>query len=313
MDGEARPLSAAALRASRGVALRAECGNDEAFVFTLFVEARAPGFANIPLEPAQRDALLRQQFTLQTTQYRRSFPAASFSIVEWGAASIGRLYVDRSAPSMHVIDVALLRAWQGRGIGSRLLGELLEEARVAGHALGAGWSASATPGVTWSNPSSTPIEDVETAANTIATAIGNEANTGVMGRGLWRYVKQHPDVVDRIKYSAGPNSPAVVTLMAVAALFGLEKLLVGTAVQDSGVEGGTSSQGYVWGNHLLVAHVTPRASLLRPSAGYLLNYKTRRVERFREEQEHQYVITTSQSWDVIQPATDAGYLIKSAA
>mgnify|MGYP000849704871 FL=1 len=135
MDGEARPLSAAALRASRGVALRAECGNDEAFVFTLFVEARAPGFANIPLEPAQRDALLRQQFTLQTTQYRRSFPAASFSIVEWGAASIGRLYVDRLAPSMHVIDVALLRAWQGRGIGSRLLGELQEEARVAGRAV----------------------------------------------------------------------------------------------------------------------------------------------------------------------------------
>ncbi len=190
---------------------------------------------------------------------------------------------------------------------------LEQEASVAGYAFGAGWSASATPGVTWSNPSSTPIEDVETAANTIATAIGNEANTGVMGRGLWRYVKQHPDIVDRIKYSAGPNSPAVVTLMAVAALFGLDKLLVGTAVQDSGAEGGTSSQAYVWGNHLLVAHVTPRPSLLRPSAGYLLNYKTRRVERFREEQEHQYVISTSQSWDVIQPAADAAYLIKSAA
>jgi hypothetical protein len=190
---------------------------------------------------------------------------------------------------------------------------LEQEYSVASKAFGAGWSASATPSVLWSNPTSTPIEDTETAVNTIAGAIGNEPNTGVMGRGLWRYVKQHPDIVDRIKYSAGPNSPAVVTINAVAALFSLDKLLIGTAVQETGAEGATSSMSYIWGNHMLVAYVVPRASLLQPSAGYLLAYKTRRVERFREEQEHQYVITTSQSWDVIQPAADAAYLVKSAA
>lgn len=190
---------------------------------------------------------------------------------------------------------------------------LQQESSVAGDAFGTGWSASATPSVLWSNPTSTPIEDVETAENTVATAIGNEANVGVMGRGLWRYVKQHPDIVDRIKYSAGPNSPAVVTLNAVAALFNLEKLLVGTAVQESAIEGQTSNQGFIWGNHMLLAYVTARPSLLQPSAGYLLTYKQRRVERFREDQEHQYVVTTSQSWDTITPATDAGYLIKSAA
>ena len=190
---------------------------------------------------------------------------------------------------------------------------LEQECQVASTAFSAGWSSSATPSVVWSNPTSTPIEDVETAENTIATAIGNEPNVGVMGRGLWRYVKQHPDIVDRIKYSAGPNSPAVVTLQAVAALFNLDKVLVGTAVAESGAEGATSSMGYIWGNHMLVAYVTPRPSLLQPSAGYLLTYKTRRVERFREDQEHQYVITTSQSWTTITPATDAAYYIKSAA
>lgn len=112
--------------------MRSECGDDHAFVFSLFAETRAPGFAHLPLEPAQRDALLRQQFSLQTAQYRHSFPAASFSIVEWDAESIGRLYVDRAQPCIHVIDVALLRAWQGQGIGSRLLAELLAEASAAG-------------------------------------------------------------------------------------------------------------------------------------------------------------------------------------
>lgn len=126
------PQPAAGLSASGGPRLRTECELDHAFVFGLFAETRAPGFAHLPLEPAQRDALLRQQFSLQTAQYRHRFPAASFSIVEWDAAPIGRLYVDRSQSCVHVIDVVLLQAWRGHGIGSRLLGELLAEASAAG-------------------------------------------------------------------------------------------------------------------------------------------------------------------------------------
>lgn len=135
MGGEASRAPATTPRAGPEVALRAECRNDEAFVFRLFVEARAPGFSHMPLEPAQRDALLRQQFKLQTTQYRHRFPSASFSIVEWCGASIGRFYVERAAPCMHVIDVALLPAWQRRGIGSRLLDGLLAEARATARAV----------------------------------------------------------------------------------------------------------------------------------------------------------------------------------
>src|SRR3990167_5596393 len=134
---------------------------------------------------------------------------------------------------------------------------LLElESEVAGNAFGAGWSSSATPSPTWDNATSTPIEDVETAHNNVVSNIGNMPNVGVMGRGLWRYLKQHPDIVDRIKYSAGPNSPAVVTLQAVAALFEVDRIPNRITILDTPAEGAASSLSYIWGNHLLVAYVT---------------------------------------------------------
>ena len=177
------------------------------------------------------------------------------------------------------------------------------------------WSGSATPATLWSNDTSDPLTDIETAVNSVASTIFREPNTGVIGRGLWRYLKNHPDVVDRIKYSAGPNSPAIVTLNAIAALGGLEagRLYVGGAGEDTGPEGGTSTLAYIWGLHMFVGYVAPRASLLTPSAGYIFEYKSREVSRFREDQERQYVVETRANWDAVVTASDAGYLIKSAA
>lgn len=191
---------------------------------------------------------------------------------------------------------------------------LLElEYDVANTAFSTGWAASATPSPLWSNDTADILGDVETGLNTVVGAIGMEANTGVMGRGLWRYVKQHPEIVDRIKYGAGPNSPAVVTLNAVAALFGIDKLLIGSSIVDSAMENATASLGYVWGNHMLLAYVAPSPALLVASAGYTFTEKQREVERFREDQEHQDVVSVRMGWDVVLTATDAGYLIKSAA
>lgn len=191
--------------------------------------------------------------------------------------------------------------------------QLQVESVVAGKAFGSGWSSSVTPGTLWSNDASDPLGDLETGMSTVVGAIGLEANTGVVGRGLWRYLKNHPDIVDRIKYSAGPNSPAIVTVQAVAALVGVEKLLVGIAIEETGREGATSSLAYIWGNHMLLAYVTGGPSLLAPSAGYIFNYQQRQVSRFREEQERADVVEARQSWDVRNVAADAAYFIKSAA
>jgi len=190
--------------------------------------------------------------------------------------------------------------------------QLQVESVVAAKAFGTGWSSSATPSTLWSNDTSDPLGDLETGMNTVVGAIGREANTGVVGRGLWRYLKNHPDIVDRIKYSAGPTSPAIVTVQAVAGLIGIDKLLVGIAGENTAVEGAAASMSYIWGNHFLLAYVTGGPSLLEPSAGYIFNFQQRQISRFREDQERSDVVEARQSWDVRAVAADAAYFVKSA-
>src|SRR3990167_8200918 len=175
------------------------------------------------------------------------------------------------------------------------------------------WAASATPSTLWSNDTSDPIGDVNLAVDTVVQAIGRKPTRGVIGRGLWRHLMKHPDLLYRITGAVGPGSPAILSQATIAALFELEEILVGDSVIDSAAEGATASRAYVWGNHLLVAYVTPTPSLMTPSAGYVFTFKSFQTNRYVEDQEHAQIIEALASWDVVATATDAGYLIKSAA
>ncbi len=189
---------------------------------------------------------------------------------------------------------------------------LQKESLVAAEVFGnSKWTGSGSATTAWENDTSVPITDVAGARSAISGSIGMEANTGVVGREVWRYLEQHPDIVERIKYTAGPGNPAIVTVNAVAALFGLDKSLVGGMIENPAAEGITESMSYIWGKHCWIGYVTRGPSLMVPSAGYLLTYKSRQIERFREDQEHQDVITGRESWDTVLVAPDAGYLLKS--
>lgn len=190
---------------------------------------------------------------------------------------------------------------------------LRKEKLVADLAFGTGWSTSATPAILWSNDTSDPIGDVNAAVDNIVQGTGRKPNRGVIGRGLWRHLMKHPDLIDRIKGAASPGSPAILSQQTIAALFELDEIVIGNAVIDSAAEGATSSRGYVWGNHLLVAFVAATPSLMTPSAGYIFTWKNREVRSYIEDQEHQQVVEVIENFNEKIVAADAGYLIKSAA
>jgi len=115
-----------------GIALRPVRDGDEPFLRSLYASTRADELAQVPWTDAQKRAFADMQFDAQHHHYREVFPNAEFSIVERDGQPIGRLYVDRRAKEIRIVDIALIPETRNLGIGGRLLGTVLEEGRRTG-------------------------------------------------------------------------------------------------------------------------------------------------------------------------------------
>jgi hypothetical protein len=162
----------------------------------------------------------------------------------------------------------------------------------------------------WSDYSGTsnPTKDVEAGKEAVRQKIGKRANIAVLGPTVFAAVKQHPTIVDRIKYTGRD----IATVELLASLWGLKEVVVGDAVYDT--DAGVQTD--VWGKFVVLGY-TETAGLAdkgRPSYGYtyrLGGYPI--VEQSyvdRNAKSHIYPVT-----DEVAPVVagiDAGYLISAA-
>jgi hypothetical protein len=112
--------------------------------------------------------------------------------------------------------------------------------------------------------SSDPISDLEAAKAEILGNTGMEANTLVLGYDVFKSLKNHPDLVDRIKYT----SSQTITTDMLAAMFDIPRVMVAKAVKATNKEGAAEGYGFAHGKKALLCHVAPQPGLLTPSAGY---------------------------------------------
>ena len=74
---------------------------------------------------------IQQQFNAQHQTYTIRSPQANFDIILQDQQPIGRLYVNRLAQELRVMDIALLPEHQNQGIGTRLMEQLQQEAHTS--------------------------------------------------------------------------------------------------------------------------------------------------------------------------------------
>lgn len=186
-----------------------------------------------------------------------------------------------------------------------------QEKRIADLTTGGSalWAYAASPTTKWSSDTSDPYGDIEDAINGVVSTIGRMPNVAVISWDVWRHLRQHPDLLDRVKYTR-PN--ARVMTSDFGEWFGFEKFLIGMSLYDPALEGQTGSPQYIWGDGMWLGYVPSAPALLTPAAGYLLEWNGRQVRRFRREEEYTDKIEASHSVVEKITASDAGSVIFSA-
>ena len=116
-------------------ALRPVAPADADFLLRVYAGTRAEELALTAWDEPTRQHFVRLQCQAQARHYQQHWPAAEHSVIlaaqsgQWH--DVGRLWLDRRIGAVHVLDIALLPAWRGQGIGRCCLRQLQAQARAA--------------------------------------------------------------------------------------------------------------------------------------------------------------------------------------
>jgi len=113
---------------SPSVSLRSVTAEDRPFLREVYASTRDAEMAVVPWNDAQKAEFLDMQWRAQTHHFDTHNPDADRSIVLLEGTPVGRLYVDRSAGHIELLDIALLPPYRSHGIGTQLMLDLIEEA-----------------------------------------------------------------------------------------------------------------------------------------------------------------------------------------
>jgi hypothetical protein len=175
-------------------------------------------------------------------------------------------------------------------------------------------------GQQWSDyVNSNPIADFRTGIRAINAALFTDPNTAVVPYQVMSVLEDHPDFIERIKYS----ERGIMTPEIIGAILGLPNIIVPMVGQNTAALGQAATLGYIWGKDVLLAWVPPNPGMRIPAFAYEFVWgygggRPQVVDRWRENQRKSDVVRMQRRYDLKLPAQGAtgksigGYLIKAA-
>ena len=110
------------------ITLRLVAASDDEFLRDLYCSTRRAEVAQFGWDQEQAEAFLRMQFASRRMAYKMQFPSAVHEVIVFGDTPAGHMIVDRSETKLSLIDIAVLKQFQGKGIASHLIYQLQNEA-----------------------------------------------------------------------------------------------------------------------------------------------------------------------------------------
>ena len=119
--------------------------------------------------------------------------------------------------------------------------------------------------IKFDNDTSDPIKYIKALRRNMKEQTALEPNTIVMAPAVFDALCEHGDIIDRIKYT----QKGIVTADLIAALFGVDKIYVASAVKNKGPLGSqTADMNFIMGKNLLLCHTNKAPGIKKASAGY---------------------------------------------
>lgn len=163
----------------------------------------------------------------------------------------------------------------------------------------------------WSDhTNSTPFTDIQTGVSSVIQNSGHKPNMLVMGQQVWDQVVNHPDLVERVKYTYGNTSNKMsITPEELGGILGMN-VLVGSTIKNTADEGASDSLSFNWGKDCLVMYVTPTPGLMTATAGYLFQKgNPLSVDTYRDEAHKSTVVRITNKYLQNIVSQGAMYLI----
>lgn len=117
------------------VRLRPIIAEDREILYRCYASTRAEEMSYVDWSDEAKEQFLRMQFHAQAEHYDKHYTGAQFQLILVDEEPAGRLYVDRWRDEIRIVEITLLPAYRGQGIGGSLLRDLIAESTSCGKPL----------------------------------------------------------------------------------------------------------------------------------------------------------------------------------
>jgi len=130
-------------------------------------------------------------------------------------------------------------------------------------------TSALTGGNMWDTGTSNPVYDIQLAKDTIFGLVGRKPNLLILGRTVFSALRQHPDIIERVKY-VQLGTMRNITEQMLAQVFDIDELVVPWALYNTAAEyydpttgKPTTTLSDVWGKVAIIAYVDPAGGSLQ--------------------------------------------------
>lgn len=127
--------------------------------------------------------------------------------------------------------------------------------------------------IKFSDDNSEPIKFFDEQKTKMLQTTGREANRLALGVNVFNALKEHPAIIERIKYTGSSANPAQVTVKVLSELFGIPNISVQRSIMNSADLMEDADMQFIGDpNSFLLAYAPESASIEEPSAGYIFTW-----------------------------------------